>query len=934
MSDIDWTFAGARWWKFDFHCHSPASLYPDWGRRDESFRSLSPRDWLLACMGKQIDCVAVTDHNSGEWIDKLKTAYTSMRTEQPAGFRELHLFPGVEISVQGGIHLLALFDPAKTRDDIFALLKNSEVDFSKNQQGTSSAVTKGNLLDIIALIEKVGGVAIPAHVDGPSGLFTELTDGPTLKPILKSSHLFAAEVLDKDYVFPQLCTDHKVSWSRVVGSDAHKPDEIGRRFTWIKMGKPSIEGLKLALLDNDLSVRRFDEVSDKTSPNIHADFVIQSIEIDKTRYCGKGQPEIVQFNPWLNCLIGGRGSGKSTIVEFLRLALRRDQEIKELFSDSDLGGNERSELVKSLDDFFRVPEGRLDKGVLGPDTKITVVCRLNGDKFQLTWQQTPDGSVPPIQKWDGKKYVKSSGEDIARRFPVRIYSQKQMYQMAQNPEALLKIIDEALQVDYKEWENRHDQIAAQFRSLRAQERELQVQVAEEENLRGELEDIQSKLALFEKGENAALLKEYQVRRSQIKEVEAYQTSLAENYQSLSNIVLEAITPDFALFGESEEDAEIKNLLKRYTEETSLLNQRLSAIREECGKISTQFTKDVEKTTWQKTVQGTLQAYKNLTEELRKNGVENPDAYGLYVQKKQSLEARLSAVKERKRRINELENQAKEQLTKLDAHRIELSQKRQAFLAEVLRENKIVRMTLRERGYADGLEQDFRRIIGKEDETFKSDILVTEKGMESGILLPLYQKYSDEALHQVKETVYDLRKDGTSSKYFGKFVKYLKEKVTPEMLDELDLWIPEDSVEIEYCRDHDKNIWDPISQGSAGQKTAAVLAFILSHGTNPIILDQPEDDLDNHLINDLVVEQIREKKPHRQIIIVTHNPNIVVNGDAELIHVMEFSGGQIRAKRSGSLQEKEIRREICQVMEGGAKAFEQRYRRIYIEGEHV
>jgi len=83
-----------------------------------------------------------------------------------------------------------------------------------------------------------------------------------------------------------------------------------------------------------------------------------------------------------------------------------------------------------------------------------------------------------------------------------------------------------------------------------------------------------------------------------------------------------------------------------------------------------------------------------------------------------------------------------------------------------------------------------------------------------------------------------------------------------------------------------------------------------------------------------VEQIREKKPQRQIIIVTHNPNIVVNGDAELVHVMNFAGGQIRVKISGSLQEKEIRREICQVMEGGTKAFEQRYRRIYIEGEHV
>lgn len=87
-----------------------------------------------------------------------------------------------------------------------------------------------------------------------------------------------------------------------------------------------------------------------------------------------------------------------------------------------------------------------------------------------------------------------------------------------------------------------------------------MEVGEEENLKGELEDIQSKLALFEKGENATLLKAYQIRRSQMKEVEAYQTSLAENLQSLSDIVLETITPDFALFSDSEEDIEIKALL--------------------------------------------------------------------------------------------------------------------------------------------------------------------------------------------------------------------------------------------------------------------------------------------------------------------------------------------------------------------------------------
>ena len=107
----------------------------------------------------------------------------------------------------------------------------------------------------------------------------------------------------------------------------------------------------------------------------------------------------------------------------------------------------------------------------------------------------------------------------------------------------------------------------------------------------------------------------------------------------------------------------------------------------------------------------------------------------------------------------------------------------------------------------------------------------------------------------------------------------------------------------------------------------MLAFLLAHGDEPLVLDQPEDDLDNHLIYDLVVRQIRENKLRRQIIVVTHNPNIVVNGDAEMLHVMDFAAGQCRVVQEGSLQEREIRDEVCRVMEGGRDAFERRYRRL-------
>ena len=106
----------------------------------------------------------------------------------------------------------------------------------------------------------------------------------------------------------------------------------------------------------------------------------------------------------------------------------------------------------------------------------------------------------------------------------------------------------------------------------------------------------------------------------------------------------------------------------------------------------------------------------------------------------------------------------------------------------------------------------------------------------------------------------------------------------------------------------------------------MLAFLLAYGNEPLVLDQPEDDLDNHLIYDLVVQQIRSNKLRRQLIVVTHNPNIVVNGDAELIYVLDYNH-QCYVKNSGALQESEIRREVCLVMEGGKEAFEQRYQRL-------
>src|SRR5580704_4702371 len=95
----NWPYPGARWWKFDFHTHTPASKDTNaWQKAIGTPDEITSEKWLLKYMAAEIDCVAVTDHNSGEWIDRLKSTYERMKSEAdagiaPLGFRELHLFP-------------------------------------------------------------------------------------------------------------------------------------------------------------------------------------------------------------------------------------------------------------------------------------------------------------------------------------------------------------------------------------------------------------------------------------------------------------------------------------------------------------------------------------------------------------------------------------------------------------------------------------------------------------------------------------------------------------------------------------------------------------------------------------------------------------------------------------------------------------------------
>jgi energy-coupling factor transporter ATP-binding protein EcfA2 len=975
--------AGARWYKFDFHCHTPASSDYGAGPNQDTLKPRTPEEWLLDYMGKEIDCVAVTDHNTGAWIDRLKATYEQMRTAATPGFRELVIFPGVEISCQSNVHVLAIFGPDATSETISDLL--ASVGYS-GTKGQSDGVTEDSVEQVCAEISRRHGLAILAHVDEGSGAFKELR-GTTLESLLKCDALAAIEISDPRYLrerraallaTPVLDPDAErlhqnfrayeqtasgATLAEVVGSDAHHPDGPpgrrfpGCRFTWVKMGAdPCLEGLRLALHDGKpLSIRRSDEEdvpfnpsapvmrasTPPIDPNVWAENTIESLSISEGYLVGRtsnrdgSRPLSVSLSPWLNCIVGGRGSGKSTLVEMARLVLRREKEL------AGTGEPERNfQAFAQVYDKKRAAKGE-PPGALTADTEIKLIYRVGPNRYRLLWRQDAQGSSIEEEKTPGV-WAPAQGT-ITTRFPVRIYSQKQVYSLARDSAGLLRIIDDSPEVNYAEWNARWSQELAKFQELRASARRIEAGFAEQTRIAGLLENVKKKLAVFEEAGHADVLKRYQrCRRQKIR-----MNEIIEQVGPLPESVLKVIddielpTLDEETFADAPGLDELQAANVKLIAAVDKARSELLRISEELKAALGSFGEAVWKSTWAKAVEDTEKKFEELKRQLAAVGTNDPNEYGRLVQQRQGYEAELKKIEGQKQQLQTVEDAAKTSYGRLAELRRELTKKRTAFLAMALKDNRFVRMSVIPYGNFSNVEDTFRALIGKEGITFAKDILQEDGAERSGLLADLYGDYAEadspntpefeKKLLTLKQDIAKARREGAWEGRGKPFVSHLA-SMQPEQLDRLVAWWPEDSLKIEYSNGSAEGRWRSISEGSPGQKTAAMLAFLLSYGKEPMILDQPEDDLDNHLIYDLIVNQIRQNKTKRQIIVVTHNPNIVVNGDAEYVAAMGFKAGQCRVSVSGCLQEKAVRDEICRVMEGGREAFQQRYRRVILENK--
>lgn len=905
---------GSSWWKVDFHAHSPASFDHGALEGHRAEAKCSYRDWLLAYMAAGVDVVVMTDHNTSEGIVEARDALRALRSEGLETFRELVLIAGVELTVSGGFHLLAVFDQDTPPSSIDRLLERCNF---RGDRGDSNATTESSFVHAVKEIGADGGLAIPAHVETRGFLSLDPRDKDLVRD---ASVIIAAEATTADGAKKV----HGQGWAAVLGSDAHHldassaPDAIaakypGSHFTWVKMESPSLLGLRLALVDPESCVRT--SLETPNDPNSIKHNTVRRVTVSR------GDSEFDQeFSPWMNAVIGGRGVGKSTIVELIRLAMERYDELPE-----------RLETDQSW--FSPLPARGDESRYWDVDTVVTVEYTKLAQLFRVVWSGRLRNSV--IYRFADGEWVIESGSP-QDRFPVLMYSQKQIYETAQHPQSLLRMIDQQPDIDFAGWLQQADAMNAEYRTHRAEMKQNLGVINTEDRVRGELADAVVELSTLGDLLNSPDLAELNA----LLEKQGREEATAAAGVTLEYALAQSLALHIDDRLESQQAGDVEAERYAVEEVESPWDVRRRAIENAVAQVESALSNLTESREAFEALDPAASPRMKRIAELRallgKNDSETGEDPAVRHQeltsRKLQLERSVADIQVAKTELETHTQQAAKLLEQIRDHRKNLTKRRRDYLQVVSTPD--LKLDLFEQGDEESLETELRRLLNKP--TAFDAAFTKESGLRASLPNAKDPKYPAE-IDKLKVALKDLSRTGTASQWIswigpieGRFYAHLT-TLDPDALEtEVDLWFPEDQLRLRYSPTEGGQL-QSLAQASPGQKTAALLAVILQLSSDPLILDQPEDDLDNKLISDLVVHALRATKSQRQVIVVTHNANVVVNGDAELVVVMEHNVPVPIAELSGSIQEVSVKDAICLVLEGGKTAFESRYRRLFDGG---
>ena len=895
---------GSEWHKWDLHFHTPSSY-------DYEDGSVTNDDIVNGLLTNDVAAVAITDHHviDVERISELQRIAAGRIT----------ILPGIEfLSDARGkdpIHIIGIFPENANLSFVWEQIKNRTNIARIYSSGVQTNEVYNDLVDTCKLIHDLGGL-VTIHAGSKSNGIDKITNSLPHYEAQKEDIARCIDIFDmgkeedlegyRKFVFPSL----KKKYPMVLCSDNHDIKNYSvKQNCWIK-GMTNFAGLKQIIFEPDLRVR----IQSSNPDNKLGRLVITEAEFEDTN--GLFGKQTIHFNENLNSIIGGKSSGKSLLLHSMANAIDAAQ-------------------VGRISDALNIPrtyfDGSYQLKVRWKDDYENVLSSEGEDNRKITY--IPQLYINYLAEKDNEEELNNLLISILRQnttFAAFYVGKKN--EIANKNGDIQKLLGEMLK-------ERNDAIDT-FNALKETGKVADVQKSIDE-LKKKIEAITKASSLTP--EEQTKYKQFLADEQNLQKWIAYYKGLIELIAQVSTTVDTGI--EFILGervdGESgAKYSKLQSLLAPYQIPDDF-KQLVNSYEANQRNLQAQFKESLKALNYEAKIQNCEKQLAKIREDIK------PVLAKVTSQKDlEALKGKLQAETSRLEKSKVLDKKFKESAANYRA----LQQKTGEDLNQLYVLYKEIVDTVNQTysNITDEIKLVASLGYAKEESLFYPAVN-KNKLTDSAYFYTLYPKDSSylnlDEMPRFFKSIRNARDGALNYSLDGTNVVQMPLNQDYESIDDLYRFLLEDHLklhfDIQYKNDH-------LLQMSPGKKgTVLLILFLeLSSAEYPIFIDQPEDNLDNRTIYDLLCKMIREKKQSRQIIIVSHNANLVVATDSENVIVanqlgqssskrtfasrFEYVNGPLELSFDNSadpnlseLQAKGIKEHVCDILEGGIEAFHNR-----------
>jgi ABC-type lipoprotein export system ATPase subunit len=806
------------------------------------------------------------------------------------------VFPGFEIATTEKAHFVCLFPEDSSTVQLNRYL--GALGLTNPTNGVWPSNFGGN--DLLAKVEELGGFAFAAHCTDDNGVLYRKLNHVWQNPLLKAAQI--PGVLDDlknadGDAYRQVLLNNTPEYKRenriaiINAKDVEKPEtlENPKASCLIKMTRPCFESFKLAFQDPESRVHLNSDVSEKYYSRIES-LKVTGGYLDEVK---------IEFSEHLNATIGGRGTGKSTLLECIRFCLQLKP----------IGKNAQKQHEEIIKENLGKAKARVELVIRS--------SRMNGNRFTIARRYGENASV----KDEHGNISTFTPADLLPE--IEIYGQNEIYEIAQDKADQRRLLTRFLATEQQDGEVHIQEIIAKLAENRKKLLEAQEQVAAIEDEVTRLPKLEEQLGQFktlgleEKLKIVPLLETE--KRLQKRAAEEESQNLDKAFQTVHDCLPDTVflsDSTIAHLPHAESFQKLRAALDSLrTDAETLLDQwqvkytaalaAIGLITDEMNGLLQQEESALEKT------------FKELPAFEGKTGKEIGIGFQNLLREIEWIRPKQTLIQNRRNVVNELNWQRQAILDELSSLRAD----RSAQFARTLKSlNKRLagKLKLSVKPEAERLPV-IQFLVGCRLENVAEGRLAWIREAEdfSPVKLAEYIRRGSDAI----QAAYVI--DGWN--VTPTIANALARLNTEQILQMEELELPDlISIELNTAHQGQEN-FRPLDKLSTGQQCTAILHLLLLQNLDPLLMDQPEDNLDNAFIADRIVAELRSAKISRQFIFATHNANIPVFGDAEWIGVFEVQDhqAQMPLESQGAIDVTQVRDKAADILEGGRTAFNQR-----------